>query len=233
MIQFKDVVKAYRKDFTPALDKINLQVSPKEFVFLVGASGSGKSTLLNVILREERLTSGTVHVLGRNIAKLSNRRVPFYRRKIGSIFQDFKLLENNNVYENVAFAMQVIGKQKYVIRLQVPEVLKIVGLSGLEKRLPHQLSGGEQQRVAIARAIVNKPPILLADEPTGNLDPGISMEIMDVLDRINKTGTTILMATHDMHLVDKFKKRVIELDGGKITRDEESGSYTKVFEAVK
>jgi cell division transport system ATP-binding protein len=233
MIQFDNVTKAYRKDTVPAIEDVSLKINSKEFVFLVGASGSGKSTFLNLVLKNENLTFGTIHVLGRNISKLSNRKIPFYRRKIGSVFQDFKLLENKTVFDNVAFAMQIIGISKHQIMLDVPKILKLVKLDGFEKRLPHQLSGGEQQRVAIARAIANKPPILLADEPTGNLDPTTSVEIMKTLFRIHKIGTTVVMATHDMHMVDRAKQRVIELDKGHIIRDEEDASYTKVLEPIK
>jgi cell division transport system ATP-binding protein len=233
VIQFDNVTKAYRKDTRSALENITLKINPKEFVFLVGASGSGKSTFLNLVLKNENLTSGVIHVLGRDISKLPNRKIPFYRRKIGSVFQDFKLLENKTVFENVAFAMQIIGIPRHQISLDVPKILQLVKLDGFESRFPHQLSGGEQQRVAIARAIANKPPILLADEPTGNLDPTTSIEIMKTLFRIHKIGTTVVMATHDMQMVDKAKQRVIELDKGKLIRDEEDASYTKVLKPVE
>jgi cell division transport system ATP-binding protein len=234
MILFENVTKAYHKSASVpvALNNVSFKILPNEFVFLVGASGSGKSTLLNIVLADEKITKGTVHVLGRNVSKLSNRKIPFYRRKIGSVFQDFKLLDNKNVFDNVAFAMQILGAHKRTIKSVVPDVLKIVGLQNMEKRMPYELSGGEQQRVAIARAVVNKPPILLADEPTGNLDPNTSDEIMDALDRVNEYGATVLMATHDTNLVDKKKRRVIELDKGKIIRDEQKGSYTKTMPVI-
>jgi len=204
---------------------VSLEVERGEFVFIVGQSGSGKSTLLRLALKEENATSGAVFVAGRELATLPDRKVPQLRREIGTVFQDFRLLPNKTVFQNVAFALQVIGKSRSVIRQTVPETLRIVGLDGKEKRLPHELSGGEQQRVAIARAIVNKPAILLADEPTGNLDPGISLEIVGLLDRINRSGTTIVMATHDLHIVNAFRKRVIELKEGRVVRDDLGGEY--------
>ena len=202
-----------------------MEIERGDFVFLVGSSGSGKSTFLKLILREERPTTGDIHVAGRHLNRLSSWRVPQLRREIGAVFQDFRLLPNKTVYQNVAFALQVIGKKRHVINSSVPEMLDLVGLAGKEKRLPHELSGGEQQRVAIARAFVNHPPILLCDEPTGNLDPGTSIGIMRLLDRINRTGTTVLMATHDDEIVDQMRKRVIELKGGQMVRDQDRGVY--------
>jgi cell division transport system ATP-binding protein len=207
------------------LNQVNLEVTKGEFVFLVGASGSGKSTFLRLVLKEEKATKGIVRVSGKDIAKLSSWKVPHLRRTIGVVFQDFRLLPNKTVFENVAFALQVIGKPRHAISHTVPEVLELVGLEGKETRFPHELSGGEQQRVAIARAFVNRPAILLADEPTGNLDPTTSGGIMRLLDRINKTGTTIVMATHDSELVDSMRKRVIELQDGKKIRDQDRGVY--------
>jgi cell division transport system ATP-binding protein len=225
MILFDTVTKKYPRTTRPAIDAVSLEVERGEFVFVVGQSGSGKSTLLRLALREERATSGSVLVAGRELSRLPDRKVPQLRREIGTVFQDFRLLPNKTVYQNVAFALQVIGKSRSVIRQTVPETLRTVGLDGKEKRLPHELSGGEQQRVAIARAIVNKPAILLADEPTGNLDPGISLEIVSLLDRINRSGTTIVMATHDLHIVNAFRKRVIELSNGRVVRDDAGGAY--------
>jgi cell division transport system ATP-binding protein len=225
MILFDTVTKKYPRTTRPAVDAVSLEVQRGEFAFIVGESGSGKSTLLRLALREETATSGAVFVAGRNLSQLPDRKVPQLRREIGIVFQDFRLLPNKTVYQNVAFALRVIGKSGSVIRQTVPETLRIVGLEDKGKRLPHELSGGEQQRVAIARAIVNKPPILLADEPTGNLDPGISLEIVGLLDRINRSGTTIVMATHDLHIVNAFHKRVIELKEGRVVRDEAAGAY--------
>ena len=204
---------------------LSLSIGRGEFAFLVGASGSGKSTMLKLILREERPNTGTVHVAGRDVAALPTWRVPRLRRQIGVVFQDFRLLPNKTVEQNVAFALQVIGRPRSHIRKVVPETLELVGLDGKEKRLPNELSGGEQQRVAIARAYVNRPAILLADEPTGNLDPETSIGILRLLDRINRTGTTVLMATHDAELVDQARRRVIELREGRMQRDEARGVY--------
>jgi cell division transport system ATP-binding protein len=225
MILFDTVTKKYPRTTRPAVDAVSLEVERGEFVFIVGQSGSGKSTLLRLALKEESATSGAVFVAGRDLAKLPDRKVPQLRREIGTVFQDFRLLPNKTVFQNVAFALQVIGKSRSVIRQTVPETLRIVGLEGKEKRLPHELYGGEQQRVAIARAIVNKPAILLADEPTGNLDPGISLEIVGLLDRINRSGTTLVMATHDLYIVNAFRKRVIELKEGRVVRDDLGGEY--------
>ena len=225
MIRFDEVTKVYPGTQRPALNQVNLEVTKGEFVFLVGASGSGKSTFLRLVLKEEKATKGIVRVSGKDVAKLSSWKVPHLRRTIGVVFQDFRLLPNKTVFENVAFALQVIGKPRHAISHTVPEVLDLVGLEGKEHRFPHELSGGEQQRVAIARAFVNRPAILLADEPTGNLDPTTSGGIMRLLDRINTTGTTIVMATHDVELVDSMRKRVIELQDGKKIRDQDRGVY--------
>jgi cell division transport system ATP-binding protein len=225
VIRFDEVTKVYAGTQRPALNQVSLEVTKGEFVFLVGASGSGKSTFLRLVLKEEKATKGVVRVSGKDVAKLSSWKVPHLRRTIGVVFQDFRLLPNKTVFENVAFALQVIGKPRHAISHTVPEVLELVGLEGKETRFPHELSGGEQQRVAIARAFVNRPSILLADEPTGNLDPTTSGGIMRLLERINKTGTTIVMATHDAELVDSMRKRVIELQDGKKIRDQDRGVY--------
>ncbi len=225
MILFENVSKTYPRTKRPALVDVSFEVERGEFVFLVGESGSGKSTLLRLALKEDNATTGTVLVAGRELSDLPDRKVPELRREIGTVFQDFRLLPNKNVYQNVAFALQVIGKPRSIIRQTVPETLQMVGLEGKEKRMPHELSGGEQQRVAIARAVVNKPAILLADEPTGNLDPATSLAIVDLLDRINRSGTTVLMATHDDEIVNAFRKRVIELNRGEVLRDQIRGGY--------
>lgn len=225
MIRFENVTKVYDRNSRPALDAVTLEIGRGEFAFLVGASGSGKSTFIRLVLKEEHATRGTVHVAGRNVARISSWRVPKLRRDIGVVFQDFRLLPNKTVFANVAFAMQVIGRSRAVIKETVPEVLATVGLEGKDRRLPHELSGGEQQRVAIARAVVNRPKILLADEPTGNLDPATSMGIMKVLDKIHQNGTTVVMATHDDVIVNEMKRRVIELDGGLVVRDDVEGIY--------
>ncbi|GAB7182859.1 cell division ATP-binding protein FtsE [Kitasatospora sp. Ki12] len=225
MIRFDNVSKTYPKQNRPALDNVSLEIEKGEFVFLVGSSGSGKSTFLRLCLREERPSTGAVHVLGKDLGKLSNWKVPHMRRQLGTVFQDFRLLPNKTVAQNVAFALEVIGKPKSAIAKVVPEVLELVGLGGKEDRMPGELSGGEQQRVAIARAFVNRPMLLIADEPTGNLDPQNSVGIMKLLDRINRTGTTVLMATHDQAIVDQMRKRVIELDKGLLVRDQARGVY--------
>ncbi|MCM3534719.1 cell division ATP-binding protein FtsE [Cellulosimicrobium funkei] len=225
MIRFENVTKVYARGARPAVDDVSLEVRRGEFVFLVGASGSGKSTCLHLVLREERPTKGKVFVAGRDLGSMSSWNVPKLRRQIGVVFQDFRLLPNKTVFENVAFALQVIGKPRHTIAITVPETLEMVGLAGKEKRRPHELSGGEQQRVAIARAMVNRPPILLADEPTGNLDPTTSLGIMRLLDRINRTGTTVVMATHDEEIVNQMRRRVVELDTGTLVRDQAHGSY--------
>jgi len=225
MIRFENVSKIYPRSKQPALLEVSLDVERGEFVFVVGQSGSGKSTMLRLILREEAATSGNVLVAGRELSSLPRRKVPALRREIGTVFQDFRLLPNKNVFQNVAFALQVLGKSRQTIQAVVPESLEMVGLDGKEKRLPHELSGGEQQRVAIARAFVNRPAILLADEPTGNLDPTTSLDIVRLLDRINRTGTTIVMATHDDEIVDQLRKRVVELNSGEVVRDQSRGVY--------
>ncbi|GAA4365698.1 cell division ATP-binding protein FtsE [Paeniglutamicibacter cryotolerans] len=232
MIRFEHVTKVYDAKTRPGLDDIDIEINRGDFAFLVGASGSGKSTFLRLVLREITATNGSVHVAGQNVARIPSWRVPKLRRGLGVVFQDFRLLPNKNVFENVAFALQVIGTNRSVIREQVPETLRLVGLEGKGKRMPHELSGGEQQRVGIARAIVNKPAILLADEPTGNLDPATSVEIMNVLDRINQNGTTVLMATHDNDIVNTMRRRVIELSAGKIVRDEVAGEYTTMIPII-
>jgi len=225
VIRFENVTKVYARGARPALDRVSLDVERGEFVFLVGASGSGKSTFLRLVLREARPTSGRVFVAGKEINRLAGWKVPGLRRQIGTVFQDFRLLPNKTVTQNVAFALQVIGKHKSHINKVVPETLELVGLEGKGGRMPDELSGGEQQRVAIARAFVNRPMILLADEPTGNLDPTTSVGIMKLLDRINRTGTTVMMASHDAGIVDQMRKRVIELDGGRVVRDQVRGVY--------
>jgi cell division transport system ATP-binding protein len=224
MIRFENVTKTYKGGVT-ALRDLSADVQKGEFVFLVGPSGSGKSTFLRLLLREEVPTDGNIVVAGRDISRLSHWKVPQLRRNIGTIFQDFKLLPTKTVYENVAFAMEVIGRPRNVIRSQVPQVLDLVGLAKKAGRFPNELSGGEQQRVSIARAFVNRPLIVLADEPTGNLDPATTVGIMRILDRINRTGTTIVMATHDQRIVDAMRRRVIELDHGQLVRDQARGVY--------
>jgi cell division transport system ATP-binding protein len=225
VIRFDNVSKTYPRQSAPALRDLSLEVERGEFVFLVGSSGSGKSTFLRLLLREERASVGTVHVLGKDLGRLSNWKVPQVRRQLGTVFQDFRLLPNKTVGENVAFALEVIGKSRGQIRKTVPEVLDLVGLGGKDERMPGELSGGEQQRVAIARAFVNRPLLLIADEPTGNLDPQTSVGIMKLLDRINRTGTTVVMATHDSQIVDQMRKRVIELERGRLVRDQTRGVY--------
>lgn len=225
MINFDNVSKQYKNTKAPALDGINLNIEQGEFVFLVGQSGSGKSTLLRLILKEDKPSSGIVTVDGINVAKLRNRKVPAFRRKMGIVFQDFRLLPGKTVFDNVAFGMEVIGMSKKEIKQRIPALLDLVGLEEKAHRLPSELSGGEQQRVALARAFVNKPKLLLADEPTGNLDPSTSIGIMKLLDRINRTGTTIIMATHDVAIVDQMRKRIVQMENGKIIRDQERGMY--------
>lgn len=225
MIRFENVTKRYRGTSKPALSGVDFEVQRGEFVFLVGASGSGKSSCLRLILREDVPTSGRVAVLGRDLRSLANRKVPYFRRHIGSVFQDFRLLPSKTVYQNVAFTLQVTGSSRGFIQQAVPEALALVGLDGKQKRMPHELSGGEQQRVAIARALVNRPQVLLADEPTGNLDPATSVDIMQLLARINAGGTTVLMATHEAGFVDAMQRRVIELSDGEMVRDEVHGGY--------
>ncbi|KOS54346.1 cell division ATP-binding protein FtsE [Rhodococcus rhodochrous] len=225
MIRLENVSKSYKTSTRPALDKVSVEIDKGEFVFLIGPSGSGKSTFLRLLLREDTPTSGDIHVADFHVNRLSARRVPRLRQNLGCVFQDFRLLQRKTVAENVAFALEVIGKPRSVIARTVPDVLDLVGLSGKADRLPTELSGGEQQRVAIARAFVNRPLVLMADEPTGNLDPDTSQDIMMLLERINRTGTTVLMATHDHHIVDSMRRRVVELDLGRVVRDEARGVY--------
>ncbi|MFG6502474.1 cell division ATP-binding protein FtsE [Microbacterium sp. P05] len=225
MIRFENVSKRYRGTSKPALHEVDFEVQRGEFVFLVGQSGSGKSSCLRLILREETPSKGRVVVLGRDLRTLSNRKVPYFRRHVGAVFQDFRLLPTKTVFQNVAFTLQVTGASRGFISQAVPEALALVGLAGKEKRLPHELSGGEQQRVAIARALVNRPQVLLADEPTGNLDPATSIDIMQLLARINAGGTTVVMATHEAGFVDQMQRRVIELQNGEMVRDERHGGY--------
>ena len=231
MIRLQDVTKVYEGG-TVAVRDVDLDIQRGEFVFLVGPSGSGKSTLIRLMLRQEPVTRGTIWVAGKDITTLPAWKVPFLRRSIGTVFQDFKLLPNKTVAENVAFALEVIGRPRSVIAPQVSQVLELVGLADKADRFPRQLSGGEQQRVSVARAFVNRPPILLADEPTGNLDPATSVGIMRLLDRINRTGTTIVMATHDHAIVDAMQRRVVAIDQGRVIRDDESGRYETAFLAT-
>jgi cell division transport system ATP-binding protein len=224
MISMRGVDKFYTPE-KPALVDVNVEIEQGEFVFLVGHSGSGKSTFIKLLLREIMPTKGQIAVAQQDLIKLKNWKVPYLRRNIGCVFQDFKLLPNKTSYENVAFALEVIGRSRHVIRTQVPEVLRLVGLEDKVSSYPDELSGGEQQRVSIARAFVNRPPLLLADEPTGNLDPATSLGIMSLLNRINKTGTTVLIATHDREMVDSMRKRVIALENGRIVRDQDRGVY--------
>lgn len=224
MIEFKNVSKIYNED-TAALKNINLDIDKGEFIFLVGPSGSGKSTFIKLLIKEIDETIGNILIAGRNICNLKNSRIPQLRRNIGCVFQDFKLLPNKTAFENVAFALEVIGRPGYEIKVQVPQILKLVGLHNKDNSYPHQLSGGEQQRISIARAFVNRPPILLADEPTGNLDPTTSEGIMKILSRINLIGTTVVMATHDRSIVNSMRRRVVELEEGEIIRDQKRGVY--------
>ena len=224
MIDLVDVTKSYGKGL-PAVNHANMHIDKGEFVYVVGSSGSGKSTLIKLLLKELDATAGNIVVNGERLKGLKHRKVPKYRRKLGVVFQDFRLLKDRNVYENVAFAQRVIGKPTRVIRKRVPEVLQEVGLAGKYKSFPDELSGGEQQRVAIARALINRPDILLADEPTGNLDPATSMEIMELLDRINGRGTTVLVVTHNKDIVNAMKKRVVTMHEGVIVSDEKEGGY--------
>lgn len=221
----RNVSKSYPTSTRPALDNVSVDVEKGEFVFIIGPSGSGKSTFMRLLLKEEAPTSGEIRVADFRVDKLPGRKVPKLRQRIGCVFQDFRLLQQKTVEQNVAFALEVIGKRRQFIERTVPEVLDMVGLGGKGQRLPSELSGGEQQRVAIARAFVNRPLVLLADEPTGNLDPDTSADIMALLERINRVGTTVLMATHDNHIVDAMRRRVVELDHGRLVRDEATGVY--------
>jgi cell division transport system ATP-binding protein len=225
MILFEDVTKMYRGAPKPALSNVSINIAAGEFVFLVGASGSGKSSFLRLILKEERPNAGNVHVLGQDLRRIPSRKVPLFRRNLGVVFQDFRLLPQKTVFDNVAFTLRVIGQSSGFIQEAVPDILQTVGLAQKAKNYPHELSGGEQQRVAIARAAVNKPSILLADEPTGNLDPSTSAGIMNVLSRINASGTTVIMATHDSGIVNQMQRRVVEVSAGRIVRDEREGGY--------
>ncbi|MEN9711350.1 MAG: cell division ATP-binding protein FtsE [Actinomycetota bacterium] len=225
MIRFENVTKIYKGAPRPALDDVSVDIDKGEFVFLVGASGSGKSTFLRLALREERPTSGNIWVAGKDLNKMPSWKVPMLRRQIGCVFQDFRLLPNKTVAGNVAFALEVIGRPSSEIKRVIPNVLELVGLEGKEDSYPNEISGGEQQRVAIARAFINRPSVLIADEPTGNLDPETSVGIMKLLDRINRIGTTVVMATHDVAIVDQMRKRVIEIDTGHVVRDQARGVY--------
>src|SRR5215218_494375 len=226
IIELRDVTKVYSGGHM-ALDRVSLAINRGEFAFLVGPTGCGKSTLIKTLIREVEITEGSVHIAGRDIGALPEKKIPQLRRNIGTVFQDFKLLPDRTVYDNVAYALQVIGAPRSEIRRQVPEILRLVGLSTKLHSYPDQLSGGEQQRVSIARAFVNHPPLLLADEPSGNLDPVTSIGVMQLLYRINKTGTTVLVVTHDREMVDNMRRRVVELYEGRVVRDEVSGGYTE------
>ena len=228
MIRFDDVTKTYIRGQNPAVENLDIEFARGEFVFLVGASGSGKSTLMRMVLKETAPTSGTVHVAGKDLSRIPSWRVPALRRDIGMVFQDFRLLPSKTAYQNIEFALAVIGTPRKVVRRLVPEMLAMVGLEDKGRRLPHELSGGEQQRVAIARAYVNRPSILLADEPTGNLDPSTAEGILDLLAEINDRGTTVVMATHDRTAVDRMRRRVVEMVGGRVVRDDPEGTYESV-----
>lgn len=232
MITFENVTMRYARGDAPALQSVDVEIGRGDFVFVVGASGSGKSTLMRLIILEKEATSGRVLVAGKDLSRLPNRKVPALRRQVGTVFQDFRLLSGKTVNQNIAYVLQVLGAKRHTIRQLVPETLELVGLEGKGKRLPHELSGGEQQRVAIARAMVNKPPILLADEPTGNLDPETSQEIVAILDRINRTGTTVVMATHDTTIVNRFRKRVVQLRDGVVVRDQADAEYEATEEGL-
>ena len=227
MIDFEHVTKVYetQNDENVALEDINIHIDEGEFVFILGHSGAGKSTFLKLIQMEEKPTEGKVFINGQDLTRIKRRKVPYLRRQMGIVFQDFRLLPNKTAYENVAFALECIGKPRGVIRAQVPEVLRLVGLAEQMNSTPDQLSGGEQQRVNVARAMVNRPPLLICDEPTGNLDPAISLGIMKLLERINRTGTTVIVATHDREMVDSMHRRVIALEAGHVVRDQERGGY--------
>ena len=228
MITFENVTMRYAKGDPAALQDVEVEIGRGEFVFVVGASGSGKSTMMRLAILEHEATKGRVLVAGHDLSTLPNRKIPALRRQIGTVFQDFRLLSGKTVHQNIAYVLQVLGHRRHAIRQLVPETLELVGLPDKGRRMPHELSGGEQQRVAIARAMVNKPPILLADEPTGNLDPTTSEEIVSILDRINRTGTTVVVATHDTTIVNTFRKRVVQLRDGRIVRDQARGEYEAV-----
>ncbi len=232
MIRLNRVAKVYDGGIVAVRD-IDMDVRRGEFVFLVGPSGSGKSTLIRMCLREEKVTKGKIWVAGKDITKMPSWRVPYLRRTVGTVFQDFKLLPNKTVAENVAFALKVLGRPRSIVRRQVPQVLELVGLSAKSDRYPRQLSGGEQQRVSIARAFANRPPILLADEPTGNLDPATSVGIMRLLDRINRSGTTVMMATHDHAIVDAMRRRVVQLERGRVVRDQAGSGYESDVDPIE
>lgn len=225
MIRLERVTKTYPKAARPSLENVDVAIDKGDFVFFIGPSGAGKSTIVKLLLREITPTKGRVVVNSRDVGSMRSWRIPTFRRSIGCVFQDFRLLPNRTAYENVAFALEVIGRSATVARRVVPEVLELVGLGGKEHRYPHELSGGEQQRVAVARAFVNRPLVLLADEPTGNLDPDTSIEIMRLLDRINRTGTTVVMVTHDSNIVNQMRRRVIEIESGRVVRDQPRGVY--------
>ncbi len=225
MVFFSDVSKKYDKTDTLALDRVSFYIEKGEFVFIIGSSGAGKSTLTKLMLAEEQLTDGSITINGTDVGSLKRKNIPQYRRSIGMVFQDFRLLNNKTVYENVAFAMQIRNATKKEIRRAVPAILSMVGISDKAKAMPYQLSGGEQQRVALARAMVNNPPVLIADEPTGNLDPATADEIMELFETINRRGTTVIIITHAKDIVDKMQKRVIELDNGSMIRDVQHGGY--------
>lgn len=227
MILLDRVTKVYGREAKPALNRISIHIEAKEFVILVGASGAGKSTLLKILTREEKPTSGKIVVGGVDYDTLKDRQIPLLRRKIGTVFQDFKLLPDRTVFENIAFAMEIVGMSNREIKNTVPKVIELVGLTGMEKKFPRQLSGGEMQRVAIARAVVRQPKILIADEPTGNLDPKHSWDIVRLLEKINRYGTTVLLTTHNVDIVNRLQRRVIAIDGGKVIRDEARGGYNK------
>lgn len=224
MVEFEEVSKIYKNNIL-ALDNVSIKINEGEFVFIIGESGAGKSTLLKLLLKEENPTSGKIYLFGDNITKIRSRRVPILRKKIGVVFQDFRLIENKTVYGNLQYVMEILGFSRKTIKKEIPRLLESVGLKGKEKSFPNQLSGGEQQRVSIARALVVNPKILIADEPTGNLDPKTSIEIVEALNEINKKGTTVIMITHEKQIVDMMKKRVISLANGKIIRDEIGGKY--------
>ncbi|MBR5517818.1 MAG: cell division ATP-binding protein FtsE [Clostridia bacterium] len=225
MVFFSDVSKKYEKTNTLALDRVSFYIEKGEFVFIIGSSGAGKSTITKLMLAEEQLTDGSITINGIDVGSLKRKNIPFYRRSIGMVFQDFRLLSNKTVYENVAFAMKIRNASKKEIRRAVPAILSMVGISDKAKAMPHQLSGGEQQRVALARAMINNPAVIIADEPTGNLDPATADEIMELFEAINKRGTTVSIITHAKDIVDKMQKRVIELDNGSMVRDEQKGGY--------